>query len=249
MKYNTMAASFGLYYTRFHAKDFYLVTGLSPLMVNGEMVIDNGEPVILPDYYYFLYHEDIDAFAASANLAWGQYTFAAEVTYRSNVPLQSAPAEIEAFHIAPEYATGDTLSVILNTFSGGMRGNFFCDSQDLIAEIAYVTELSADNEDLITDGYDKDAIAAQISYTPTWYQVMPGLTLNMPLGVSYTRGNPSTLLWGAGASRTGSFNIALAGTYEEVWDFELMYRNYFGEKNLQALDDRDYVSFYIRRTF
>jgi hypothetical protein len=236
----TMAASYGLYYTKFHSKDFYVLA----------MPIDH--------LYTFFYPEDIESLGASVNIAVGQYTFAAEVTYRDNVPLQM-PEDFAIFpnfgpfvdmpH-EPIYATGETLSVLLNTFSGGMRGNFFCDSQDLVAEVAYVTELSADNEELIPDKYDKDGLMAKIAYTPTWYQVLPGLTVTMPMGVGYAfNGKPTTLLWGGGGHQTGDFNIGVGGKYNEIWQFELMYRNFFGDTDYQAHADRDYVSFFIRRTF
>jgi hypothetical protein len=151
----------------------------------------------------------------------------------------------------PVYATGQTLSVLLNTFSGGMRGNFFCDSQDLIAEIAYVTEVGADNENYVDrTNYDKDGLAAQVVYTPTWYQPIPGLTLTMPMGVAYAfKGKPTTVLWGGGPHEGGSFNVGLGGKYNEVWTFEMTYRNYFGDTDYQAHADRDYVSFFLRRTF
>jgi hypothetical protein len=227
--------------------------GLSPLTDgDGNLILDDEmHPIVLPDYYYFLYHEDIESYAASVNLAWGQYTFAAEVAYRDNVPMQAdaeAMADIPFFGVEAEYATGETLNVTLNTFSGGMRGNFFCDSQDLIAEIAYEKRLGADNEALIPDSFDKDGFNAKVVYEPFWYQVLPGLDLSLPMGAGYTfGGTPSSLLWGGGADKTGDFNFGVGGTYNAVWEFELTYRNFFGDDNAHA--DRDYASFYIRRAF
>jgi hypothetical protein len=148
------------------------------------------------------------------------------------------------------YATGETLSVIFNTFSSGMRGNFFCDSQDLIAEVAYVEELSVDDEGLLADGYEKEGLAAKVTYTPIWYQVLPGLDLELPMGVEYAfKGKPTTLLWGLTTDEGGDFNVGVGGLYLNVWEFELSYRNYFGDTDWQPHADRDYLSFYIRRAF
>lgn len=250
VKLNTFFVTYGLYYTKFHSKDFQVITGL-------ELGTPPGAPDFvvepLPSYYYMAYPEDIESLGASANFAVGPYTFAAEVTYRDNVPMHStadATTEILAFDKYATWATGKTLSVLLNTFSGGMRGNFFCDSQDLIAEVAYVKELSVDDESLLDPAYDKDGIGVKVVYTPKWYQVVPGFTFTMPTGIEYApKGKPSTLLWGMGSHKGGSFNIGFGGLYEEVWEFELTYRNFYGDTDYQAHADRDYVSFYIRRAF
>jgi hypothetical protein len=147
------------------------------------------------------------------------------------------------------------LGVILNTFSGGMRGNFFCDEQDLIAEMAWITELSADNEELIKPGYDKSGLTATVHYTPKWRQALPGLDLTMPTAIEYGfKGKPTSLIWQGAPHHGGSFNIGVGGMYNTVWEFELTYRNFFGETdqskiNYQAFADRDYVSFFLRRAF
>ena len=263
--YQTMLVDFGLYYNRFHAKDFYVVTALSPLIMGGAPVIGgDGHPVSVPNNYYLYYAEDIDQYSASANMAFGELTYSAEVTYRTNVPLQTRNDVPGMGSLiingvpgldTPHFAKGDTLGVTANIFAGGMRGNFFCDSQDLIAEVAAVKTVSEDQKDLLAPGYSRYGLGAKVVYTPKWYQALPGLDLTLPMGIEYAfKGKPSTLLWGMSYDEGGDFNIGVGGTYNAVWDFELTYRNYFGETdmtkiNYQANADRDYISFYIRRSF
>jgi hypothetical protein len=252
-KLETQFAAYGLYYNKFHSKDFYVT--VKPI---------DGQ-------YTFFYPEDIESYAVSANKAVGEYTFAAEVTYRKNAPLQTDSNDLVAGHPpllavfpnfgpfvnmphTPLYAKGDTLNVILNTFSGGMRGNFFCDSQDLIAEIAWVKQMKVNNESWLDPNYDETGLTATVHYTPKWYEVASGLDLTLPIIINYGfQGKPTSVIWGGSPEKGGDFVIGVGGLLNQVWEFELDYRNFFGTTDEavgnQAFADRDYVSFFIRRSF
>lgn len=261
-KLETMFASFGAYYNKFHSKDFMIVTG------GTQMVNPPGAPsfviIPMPAYYYFYYPKDIEQYAMSANKAIGQYTFSAEVAYRKNVPLQTDSDDLRGLGLhlltdpadssEPLYAKGDTLNITLNTFSGGMKGNFFCDSQDLIAEVAYVKQMDVNHEEWLNPLYEETGLSGTIHYTPKWYQVASGLDLSLPLILSYgIQGKPTSVIWGGSPEKGGDFVIGIYGLYNQVWEFELDYRNFFGTTDElvgnQAHADRDYVSFFIRRTF
>jgi hypothetical protein len=264
MKKSTMWADFGLYYLNYHSKDF--------IGTNVLQVIDTpGGPVPIPYQYYEYYPDDIEAYAASANTSWGFFTFAAEVTYRKNVPLATrkgatGPVKIEAFHVDPHYPRGETLHVNINSFSPGLPPTALYDSMDLIAEVGYANCLSVDEyEDMIDPSMSDDsALVAQIVLEPKWFQVLPGLNLHMPMGINYGFKSNSKVVAGGGypVHKGGDFNIGIYGLYNNVWECALMYRNYFGNEvydtfdagdpvyaRYQAHGDRDYVSFYIRRAF
>jgi hypothetical protein len=252
-KLETQFAAYGLYYNKFHSKDFMVV--VKPI---------DGQ-------YTFFYPEDIESYAVSANKAVGEFTFAAEVTYRKNAPLQTDSNDLVVGHPplltvfpnfgpfvnaphTPLYAKGDTLNVILNTFSGGMRGNFFCDSQDLIAEVAWVKQMKVNNESWLDPNYDKTGLSATVHYTPKWYEVASGLDLTLPIIVNYGfQGKPTSVIWGGSPEKGGDFVVGVGGLLNQVWEFELDYRNFFGTTDKavgnQAFADRDYVSFFIRRSF
>jgi len=261
-KLETMFATFGAYYNKFHSKDFMVVTG------GTQMQTPPGAPpfikIPLPAYYYFYYPKDIESYAVSANKAVGQYTFALEVAYRKDVPLQTDSDDLRGLGLhllsdpadssEPLYAKGNTLNITVNTFSGGMKGNFFCDSQDLIAEIAYVKQMDVNNETWLNPLYEETGLSGTVHYTPKWYQVLPGLDLSLPLIVSYGfQGKPTSVIWGGSPEKGGDFVVGLYGLYNQVWEFELDYRNFFGTTDKavgnQAHADRDYVSFFIRRMF
>jgi hypothetical protein len=246
-KLETEFAAFGLYYNKFHSKDFMVV--VKP--VDGQ--------------YTFFYPSDIESYAVTVNKAIGFYTFAAEVAYRKNVPFQTDTADqskglltiLPAFIPGPHealYAKGDTLNVTVNTFSGGLPGNFFCDAQDLIAEVAYVKQMKVNNESWLDPNYEKTGLSATIHYTPKWYQALSGLDLQLPLILNYgIKGKPTSVIWGGSPEKGGDFVIGIYGMLNNLWECELDYRNFFGTTDKvvgnQAFADRDYVSFYIRRAF
>jgi hypothetical protein len=265
-KLETQFAAYGLYYNKFHSKDFMIV----PQPISGQ--------------YSFFYPSDIQQYAVSANKAVGEFTYAAEVAYRTNAPLQTDPHDFRNLGLnlvtvfpnfgpfvnlphSPLYAKGDTLNITLNTFSGGMRGNFFCDAQDLIAEVAYVKQMSVNNENYVDPRYEKTGLTATVHYEPHWYEVASGLDLGLPLVVNYGfKGKPTSLIWGGSPQHGGDVTIGLYGLLDQVWEFELDYRNFFGKTyqgepnplnhaqdfpivGTQGLADRDYVSLFIRRAF
>jgi len=91
----------------------------------------------------------------------------------------------------------------------------------------------------------------QIVYEPKWYQFFPGFDLTLPIGANYAPEGRSSVVQNGefGTHNGGDFNIGVGGTYNNVWDFQLSYRNYFGSTEYQHYADRDYVSFFIRRAF
>jgi hypothetical protein len=263
-KLETAFAAYGLYYNKFNSKDFQpFTTGLQMATPPG---LDFQVP--MPANYYFFYAKGIESYAVTANKAIGQYTFAAEVTYRKNVPLQTdfknksgLGIDFNTASFNPLYAKGDTLNVILNTFAKGMRGNFLCDSQDLIAEVAYVKQLKVNNETWLDPFYEKTGLTATLHYTPIWYEVASGLDLQVPVVINYGfKGKPTSLIWGGSPHHGGDVTVGLYGCLDQVWEFELDYRNFFGSTSEgvapnfyavgnQSFGDRDYVSFFIRRAF
>jgi hypothetical protein len=230
-----------------------------------------GEPIFIPDQYYKYYPEDIEAYAVSANTAIGFFTYAIEVTYRRNVPLatrkgETGPIAIPAIGVEPHIPTGETLHVNINTFSPGLPANFFSDSADLIVELGWATCLSVDeNEDMVDPSMGEDSLlVGQFVYEPKWYQVFPGLDLHLPVGANYGFMADSKVIAGGGypVHKGGDFNIGVYGLYNNVWEFAVTYRNFFGSEIYDTFDegdpvyaiyqphaDRDYVSFYIRRSF
>jgi hypothetical protein len=244
----------GLYALNVHSRDFYIVTGL-------EMGTPPGAPPFvhepLPDYYYYLYPEDIEYYGLTASTNVGKYPLAMEVTYRRNAPLASEsitlmPGESFDNDDDPLYPVGQTLHVALTSFSPGNVGGAVCDEYDLILEVGVDHLLEVDkNEDMLNPDTKDTAVMAQVAITPKWHQVLPGLDVYLPMGLGYAfEGRASGMQGGTfGNHEGGSWNIGVEAWYNAVWKTGIAYTDYFGDIEDQHWKDRDTVGFYVTRTF
>lgn len=249
-----IGVDFGLYYLNVHSRGFYVITGL-------ELGTPPGAPpdvmVPLPNYYYFLYPEDIKYYGVTATTNIGIYPLSVEATYRTNAPLASnditlMPGQTFTNDDDPLYPVGNTLHVAFTSFSPGNAGRLFCDEYDIIAEVAFDYLASVDkNEDMLLDGTKDFAWEVQVAYTPKWHQVFPNWDLYLPMGIAYSpEGRAAGMQSGAmGNHHGGSWNFGLEAWYNQVWKMGLAYTDYFGKIENQPFKDRDTVQFYITRTF
>jgi hypothetical protein len=246
LKYTTPnGIDLGLYYLNYHWKE-----------IGGDNLALRFPAPGPPTEFFLFYPEDIKLYGISANAAIGIWTIGAEITYRTDNVLNAAgPDVILSSSAAASAVRGETLHYNLNFFMPGLPGNFFSDSADFIFEIGgNKLEKVTENKDNLDPNADEYAWEAKAVYTPKWNQVLPGLNLTMPMGFTYvgphlTSAANSFFPYYDG----GDWNIGIGGTYNNVWDFELTYRNFWGGSGDPETGnpwcDRDYISFFIRRAF
>jgi hypothetical protein len=136
-----------------------------------------------------------------------------------------------------------------------------------VAELAWNRVLRKNDPDGELDqGRTRDATALQMIFTPSYRQVLPGLDLNVPVGLRYTLdGHSAVTVWDGRGS--GSANVGIDGNYLGVWQFALNYTKFIGKAvpfvdfspaatggspifgRGNALADRDFVALTLRRTF
>ncbi|MFA4835230.1 MAG: DUF1302 domain-containing protein [Dehalococcoidia bacterium] len=222
--------------------------------------------------YYFAYGEGIDLYGVSFSKEIMTVSIGLEYSLRHNMPLVSSitlttpvppPAEGETFG-----ARGDTQHAVLNLLGVISRTPLF-DTASWLAECTY------HRWDKVTqgmqyfkgrDGYEaldrvsRDAMGAAISFTPTWYQVFPGMDLSMPL--YYSRGlfGNSALLF-LDNKNGGSMSAKLVLDVFQKYNFTLGFAKYYGDYDTNAagaitaargsmpyLGDRDWLSFTFKFT-
>ncbi|CAN7309131.1 DUF1302 domain-containing protein [Pseudomonas sp. LjRoot71] len=134
-------------------------------------------------------------------------------------------------------ATGDTLHWTLNGLVAIAETPFF-DSASLLGELYYSNLLSLDskNEALYKGedtyrGVDKatrDNWGIAVNFTPTWYQVFPGVDLTAPISVNLGIDGVSPVQ-GGGAEDTGTYSVGVGAAIYNQYYVDLKYVDAFGE--------------------
>jgi len=258
----------GFYAARYHDKSPQVVLNLVPTPVGP-----------FPATFQHFYHEGVRTYGVSATRTFGEFNVSAEASVRHNAPLSHAgspdlygivpaafggPAAPSDNSGNPTYPVGRTAHLNLSTLAT-LTPNFIAAESALVGEIAWnrVTSVTK-NADHLDPNATRDAWGLRMVYTPTYRQVMPGLDIDVPLGIGYTpKGRSGALGVAFGADKGGDISIGVNGRFEDVWFLGLNFTHYYGAGATavnvdhgatvytykQTLKDRDFVSLSIRRTF
>lgn len=254
--------TFGFYYRN-----------LSDRMPQFHVDIDNGQ-------LRFAYPDNIDLYGVSFSRQILGVSVGAELSYRHNMPLLSNPAVVAAADLPgrgnTRTARGDTLHAVLN-FLGLINRTPLFDSAQWIVEFNWGNYLKVNSDTIdannpngtfkgaptytAIDRATKDFVSVDLNFAPTWFQVLPGADLSMPLTYSRgLRGNSPTNIMQKDA---GSWSAGLSVDYIARHKFDLAYVDYFGHFSTDPatgaltvnngdpalLKDRGTLSFTYRYTF
>jgi hypothetical protein len=261
-KWRLEETDLGFYVARFHDKDGQLYGNINPAAPPSPFGT-------LPGTYYYTFPADVKTVGVSATRSLGDFNLAMEASVREDMPLRSGPNMIFAGGVGqpqPRPATGRTAHLNLSTLAT-FGPSFIARESSLVAEIAWNRVLHKNDPDGQLDhGRSRDATALQFIYTPSYRQALPGLDLDVPIGLRYTvDGHSSVTAWDSRGN--GSANIGLAGNYLGVWQFTLTYTHYIGKAvpfvdyspilagggpifgHGNPLADRNNIALSLRRTF
>lgn len=245
---------FGLYAINYHDKSFQ--TQLRPGVGAGSRTDQIGE-------YMLVFPEDIRAYGFSANRGFGDINFGFEASVRDNAPLVSLTMTDLAGNGDndgnPLYAVGRTAHAQVNMIYIMPTATFW-DTASLLGELAWNRRLSVDkNQDNLDPNGTRDATAIRVAFSPTYFQVLDGVDLSVPMGFSYGIDGRSSAVGGFSQSKGGDYNVGLTADYLKSVTFTLAYTGYYGPSapiNIggiktfkQTNADRDFLSFSVSHTF
>jgi hypothetical protein len=247
---------FGVFAARYHDK-----------MPNIYLTLDSA---FHPANLVHAYHEGIRTYGASFSTAVGNANVAGEVSVRDNVPLVSDPQVVLAGSADnndhPAYAVGKTLHAQLSTIYL-LNTTRFWEGGVVLAELAWNRTASVKkNRQALDPNTTRDAMAFRMVFSPAYYQVLPGLDINVPIGIGYNPYGKSSAIFAfnGGVERGGDVSIGITGEYEQKWQFGINYVHYIGDKGPfltppnsptahlsydQPLRDRNFISLNVKRTF
>jgi hypothetical protein len=251
----------GFYAARYHDK--------TPQGVLYAIPTPNGP---FPSTYRLAYHEGIRTYGISVTKTFGEFNVAAEASVRHNTPL-SNPGTVDLSAVLglpasdnrgnTTYPVGRTAHFNLSTMAA-LPSNALASETSLVAELAWnrVTSITA-HADHLDPAAQRDAWSLRAVLTPSYRQVMPGLDIDVPIGIGYTNGRSGALGPAFGPDNGGDLSVGLSGRYLDVWNISLNYTHYYGKEApgsrmtgsvtqftyAQTFKDRDFLAFSLRRTF
>lgn len=263
---------FGLYAAQYHDKT---PSGLVFDFVNGNV--------------HVAYAKNIRTFGASVTASAGQLNWALEGSVRQNTPLNSDPAVLGGPSPVlacdngtdnPCYALGDTAHLNLSGIYV-LQPSALWGGGAVLAELAYNQRLkvkkdifaAADGSNQGIGGLDrnttKGAFALRVLFEPSYFQVLSGVDLAVPVSVGWNFGGRSSAVgnFAGGVSDGGDWSVGLKAKVQNDWNVSLTYNDYFGKAKTftetlvpgsasprqltfgQTLKDRAYLAFSLSRTF
>lgn len=267
VRFRVGETDYGLYAIRFHEK--------APQTQFRNLLPGTPPGVNLPEQFFSVYPENIDAFGASFSHTFDAVNLAGEVSFRRNMPLASN-AQLDLFGIVPPafggptragdnddnplYAVGRTAHAQVSWLAT-LGPNFLAREASFMGEIAWNRTTSITrNPGALNPNADRDAWNMRVVFEPQYRQVLPGVDLSVPVGLGYGKGNSSALGGAFLGDRVGDVSIGVSGLYLQAWRFGLNYTHFFGPEGLfldsasqvsfkQSLKDRDFVSASVHRAF
>ncbi|MCA0242604.1 MAG: DUF1302 domain-containing protein [Proteobacteria bacterium] len=259
LKWKAGDSEYGFYAARFHdhVPQLYLqpgIGGVDPL--SGRV-----------GSYALVYGQGITAYGASVSTVLGGANVAAEVSLRKNMPLNAVGNAV----VDPSgtgngsgnalFPVGRTLHAQVSAVSLLPAGALW-QGASFVGELAFNRRLSVTaNADQLDPHVTRDASALRFIFQPEYFQVLPGLDLQVPIGVGVgLSGFSSVNGVGFPGRHAGDFSVGVKGTYGQVWQGSINYTRFFGRAagvidangaltGAQFHRDRDFIALAVQRTF
>lgn len=222
------------------------------------VVFDPATGVLFNDYA-----EDVKLYGLSYNRLVGSVSVGAELSRREDTALAGN-------------ARGDTWHGLVNMIAYIGKTPLF-DSAPLLAELTYSrldkvssstkAQFEAQHEDhgctLGTKGgcVSDDAWGLNVAFTPTWYQVFPGIDMTLPLNYSVGLKGNSPAPLGA-AENAGAWSVGVGLDIYAKYNVNLAYNDYYGDyvkmpgtdqiigiNGSGTLSDRGWLSLTLKTSF
>lgn len=206
--------------------------------------------------------EPVKALGFSLAKLVGDTNFGLEVSFRDGQPLAVKEAVVTAAD--PAYVTGKTAHLNLSWTRISGKSDLW-DGASLVGELAANRVMSIDDvrtkvggryavgTEKVNRDRNESGVGMRVVFTPTWYQVLPGLDLSTPVNLGWSfRGLSmidTSFPFGGSPDHAGELALGVTGVYLNKWNANLTYVNYLGRSSRQPLADRDYLRLSLQTAF
>ncbi len=241
--------------------------------------------------YTLAYGDNIHIAGITLAKDFGGVSVGAELSYRENMPLVSDPVIVLpaplvattpgaiATTAVPTHGTpgalGNTMHGIINAINIFPRTPLF-DVATLQGELTWMQWLKVTQNEAVFRGRDsytaidrvsKNFFGLALNFTPTWFQVLPGVDILAPMSWSRGLSGNSAVSFG-GNEDGGNYSVGVAADIYQKYRLDLKYTGYFGDYSTSptrltpaggvmgvpngvnaALSDRGWVSLTFKTTF
>jgi hypothetical protein len=228
--------------------------------------------------YRLMYAKNIDTYGASLSTVLGETNVAAELSTRRNTPLAPLGDLIVSTMANPDndentpYARGNTLHLNVSTISVLSESPLW-DGASFVGEIGYNHLLDVDHNPVNDFGvsalnttHTRDHVGLRFVMQPEYFQVLPGVDLQVPIGLGYGLSGRSAVFQMA-PEHGGDLSVGVNSDIHRIWKVGFNYKHFFGTDGpaptLSSVDpaansyasydqyygDRDFVTLSVQRTF
>lgn len=222
--------------------------------------------------YSLMYAKKIDTFGTSFSTVVGETNVAGEMSVRRNTPLAplgdliiSTMANADNEKNTP-YARGNSLHLNLSAITV-LPATSLWDGASFVGEFAFNRLLSVTsnpttgNYSALNTNHTRDASAFRVVFTPEYFQVLPGVDVQVPIGLGYGLSGRSAVFQ-ISPEHGGDLSVGVNADIDKAWKVGFNYTHYFGSKGpaaslggssyasyKQYYADRDFVTLNIQRAF
>ncbi|GGX95717.1 DUF1302 family protein [Massilia dura] len=238
------AVDFGLYAVRFNEKVPRIFTAVNAA----------GTAT-----YVHAYQEGVEMLGASANTSVGSLNVGAEVSYRHKTALAItgdpalAPVLLPGMNSQSVGPLGDVALFEVSGIYAGKAGSFY-DNYSFAGAIAgqHLVKVS-DNPAAFDATTNRNTYGVRGVLTLDFYQVLPRLDLNVPIGIGYTIKGKSVLPAGFNTysygDHSGDISIGVGGTFAQSWKGALTLTRFVGKPSNNGYRDRSFISATLSNSF
>ena len=249
-------------------------TSLADLQKFGKLGLYNGA-----------YGENIHIYGLSLSKSIAGVSVGSELSYRQNMPLNSEAVQVlpaPLVKLVPgsiattAVPTSGTPGALGDTWHGLVNAIYIAPKTPLFDTATVSGELTWNQWARVTqneavfkgrDGYtaidkvSKNYFGLAINFTPTWFQVFPGVDLYAPVTWSQGLSGNAAVAFG-GNENTGNWSAGVAADIYQKYRIDLKYNGYYGNYSTTpagalnvpngasaSLSDRGWVSLTFKTTF